>query len=88
MKQKVYSSISTEQTQEIAKQLANNLQAGTLIYLVGDVGAGKTAFVRGLTQGLSNTPVLVQSPTYNIALSYPSNPTIHHIDLYRFIDKK
>ncbi len=51
--------------------------------LHGDLGAGKTAFVRGLARGLGAEAEEVSSPTFVLLTSYPARLTLHHADLYR-----
>ena len=51
--------------------------------LTGELGAGKTAFVRGLARGLGADPAEVSSPTFVLLTSYPGRLTLHHADLYR-----
>lgn len=54
-----------------------------MILLTGELGAGKTAFVRGLARGLGLDPGEVASPTFVLLTSYPGPLTLHHADLYR-----
>ena len=73
-------------TLSMAASLAPALSAGLVIYLQGNLGAGKTTFTRGLLQGLSYKGK-VKSPTYTLVESYPCPDfTLHHFDLYRFAD--
>ena len=51
--------------------------------LHGELGAGKTAFVRGLARGLGADPEEVASPTFVLLTAYPGRLTLHHADLYR-----
>ncbi len=82
-------SISPEQTQKIASQFVKDLQKradgrSVMIGLQGDLGAGKTTFVKGMAEGLGLDPQLVTSPTFTIINEY--GPLIH-VDLYR-LEKK
>jgi tRNA threonylcarbamoyladenosine biosynthesis protein TsaE len=75
---------SVEQTQSIAADLARTLQAGAVLALHGDLGAGKTQFVRGLLEGLGGNPRTVSSPTYVLLNIYPTGRlTLYHLDAYR-----
>lgn len=77
---------SPEETQAVGKELAATLTAGDCIELVGDLGAGKTVFVRGLAEGLGCDVQLVSSPTYVLCQEYPGRVGLFHIDLYRMTD--
>ncbi len=71
-------------TLALGQKAAQTLQAPLVIYLQGDLGAGKTTFTRGLLRGLGFAGS-VKSPTYAIVESYElSCVTINHFDLYRF----
>ncbi len=70
---------------EAGKHLAEQLGAGLVVFLVGDLGAGKTTLVRGFLRGLGYTGV-VKSPTYNLVESYTINGlNVFHFDLYRLM---
>ena len=75
---------SEEETRKIASQLAASLTPGTALLLSGDLGAGKTAFVKGLAEGLGLAADDVTSPTFTLVHEYRGGrlPLIH-IDLYR-----
>lgn len=75
---------SEAETRAIAAALAPTLMPGSVILLSGDLGAGKTAFVRGLAAGLGLDPDEVTSPTFTIVHEYRGGrlPLIH-VDLYR-----
>jgi tRNA threonylcarbamoyladenosine biosynthesis protein TsaE len=78
---------SEEETQDIARQLALSLRAGDVLLLEGDLGAGKTAFVRGLAIGLGINPDDVSSPTFTLVHEYAGGRLVlFHADLYR-LDK-
>ena len=71
-------------TEAVAADLARSLVAGDVIALHGDLGAGKTQFVRGLLRGLGGDPRLVSSPTYVLLNVYPGGRlTLYHLDAYR-----
>jgi tRNA threonylcarbamoyladenosine biosynthesis protein TsaE len=74
---------SPEETLALATELAALLQPGDIILLQGDLGTGKTEFVRGLAQGLGLRPDQVSSPTFALIHEYPGSPTLIHVDLYR-----
>jgi tRNA threonylcarbamoyladenosine biosynthesis protein TsaE len=75
---------SEEETQEVARQLAETLSAGDVLLLTGNLGAGKTAFVRGLAAGLGVDPGEVSSPTFTLVHEYRGGRlTLYHADLYR-----
>ena len=68
----------------MASGFARSLTAGSVILLSGDLGAGKTAFVRGLAEGLGIDPGLVISPTFTLIQEYRGGRlALHHVDLYR-----
>lgn len=79
-----HQSNSEEQTREIAAAFAATLHAGAILLLQGDLGAGKTAFVRGLAEGLGIKADEVTSPTFTLVHEYRGGrlPLIH-VDLYR-----
>lgn len=76
---------SEAETETFAAQFARELTGGEVIFLEGDLGAGKTAFVRGLARGLGAPEESVASPTFVIHTTYPcaSGRMLHHADLYR-----
>ena len=66
------------------RELGRSLAPGTTVLLYGELGAGKTAFVRGLAEGLGLDPEQVSSPTFTIVQEYRgSSVTLQHVDLYR-----
>ena len=75
---------SEEETQSIARVLAAQLTPGDVLLLSGNLGAGKTAFVRGLAAGLGIDPEDVSSPTFTIVHEYKGGRlALYHVDLYR-----
>src|ERR671924_764830 len=79
-------SSSVEETERAAARLAGTLQAGDLVTVSGELGSGKTTFVRGAARALGVTQA-VTSPTYTIGHRYRgSGPDVSHIDLFRFAD--
>jgi len=74
---------SPDQTQALGAALAPWLAAGDCVALRGDLGAGKTEFVRGAARGLGVPLELVSSPTFALVHEYPGRLTLAHIDLYR-----
>ena len=74
---------SSEDTEKIAEQIGNALRGGEIIELIGDLGSGKTTFVRGLARGMGSTDN-VASPTFTINRIYQSEKlTLNHFDFYR-----
>lgn len=75
-----------EDTENIAAELAMQIKAPTTIYLEGQLGAGKTTFVKGFLRG-AGYEGLVKSPTYTLVETYSVNEVvILHADLYRIND--
>ncbi len=73
-------------TLALGAHLAKAIRPGLTIWLVGDLGAGKTTLTRGLLRGLDYRG-RVKSPTYTLVEIYPfSSFNLYHFDLYRFID--
>ena len=78
---------SEEETEAFAAELALRLTPPLVILLDGDLGAGKTTFARGFVGSLEGgDAVLVQSPTFALARTYPTRPPVHHLDLDRLHD--
>ena len=75
---------SEDETADVAHELAAGLKAGDVLLLSGNLGAGKTAFVRGLASGLGIDPEDVSSPTFTLVHEYRGGRlTLYHADLYR-----
>ncbi len=77
-----YSSDTPQETREIAKALARSLNPGDVLCLYGELGSGKTVFVKGLCEGLG-VEEEVTSPSFVIATEYHGQYTVAHVDLYR-----
>jgi tRNA threonylcarbamoyladenosine biosynthesis protein TsaE len=78
-----FESRSPGETERIAAELARDLAAGDLVTVAGDLGAGKTTFIRGACRALGVTAA-VSSPTYAIGNRYRGRVDVSHLDLYRF----
>jgi tRNA threonylcarbamoyladenosine biosynthesis protein TsaE len=75
---------SADETISVARELASTLRGGDVVLLSGTLGAGKTAFVRGLAEGVGIDPAEVSSPTFTIVHEYRGGRlTVYHVDLYR-----
>ena len=73
---------SPEKTQLFASELARDIKPGTVIALVGNLGAGKTTFSKGFAKGLGFTDHVL-SPTFKLISEYIGNINLYHIDCYR-----
>ena len=76
-------SSSAGETEELAARLARELVVGDVVAVSGELGSGKTTFVRGACRALGVTAP-VTSPTYTIGHRYEGDPDVSHLDLYRF----
>ena len=74
---------SEADTMQIGREAAAGLRPGDVVLLDGPLGAGKTAFVRGLAEGLQCDPAAVSSPTFTIVQEYAGAIVLQHVDLYR-----
>ena len=74
---------SEAETGTLAAAMASSFRGGEVVLLSGELGAGKTAFVRGLARGVGADPRDVVSPTFVLLTAYPGRLTLHHADLYR-----
>ena len=73
---------SVEETEQAGQAIAKTLTPGSVVALYGDLGAGKTAFVRGMAKGI-NSPSRVTSPTFTIVNEYSGSLELFHFDMYR-----
>jgi tRNA threonylcarbamoyladenosine biosynthesis protein TsaE len=79
-----HDSASVARTEAVAAELAATLSGGACIALYGELGAGKTQFVRGLVRGLGGNPRSVSSPTFVLLNVYDGGRlTVYHLDAYR-----
>ncbi len=80
---------SEAETIDAGRTLAAELRPDDVVLLTGDLGAGKTAFVKGLAEGLGVDPLEVSSPTFTLIQEYRGGRlTLHHIDLYRLTPRE
>lgn len=80
---------SEEDTDAAGERLGGSLKAGDVVLLYGDLGAGKTAFVRGLARGVGAPAGEVTSPTFTLIQEYAGGRAIlYHVDLYRLEPKE
>lgn len=84
MKPETVYSLSEEETEALGARLARSLRAGDLVLLEGDLGLGKTVFVRGVAAELGVPPEDVSSPSFTLVQEYRGGSMpVFHIDLYR-----
>ena len=76
-----------DETALLGEKLAKIIKPSDLIFLQGDLGSGKTTFMRGFLRGLNITGK-VKSPSYTLLEQYELELTINHFDLYRFKDQR
>lgn len=76
---------SAEETSKIGEQLGRLLNKGNIVCLSGDLGAGKTAFTKGIAKGMG-VEGYVTSPTYTIINEYEGRLPLFHFDVYRLND--
>jgi tRNA threonylcarbamoyladenosine biosynthesis protein TsaE len=75
---------SAEETERLGKALGEILTENALLAFYGDLGSGKTTFIRGLTEAVGSIDSrCISSPTFNFLHIYEGNKTIYHFDLYR-----
>jgi tRNA threonylcarbamoyladenosine biosynthesis protein TsaE len=81
-------SSSPRQTKSWGKRVGKLLEGGEIIGLIGELGTGKTCFVRGLAEGLGIGPeAWIRSPTFTLINEYHGRLPLYHIDLYRLGDR-
>jgi tRNA threonylcarbamoyladenosine biosynthesis protein TsaE len=74
--------VSADETESVGAEIADGLRPGDVVLVEGELGAGKTTFVRGASRALG-VSAPVTSPTFTIGQRYPGPVTIAHVDLYR-----
>lgn len=79
----VHVSDSEESTEQLGRRIALVLEPGWAVLLYGNLGSGKTTFVRGLAEGLGVPPDEVSSPTFTLVQRYVGRLPLYHVDLYR-----
>jgi tRNA threonylcarbamoyladenosine biosynthesis protein TsaE len=80
----IYFSHSAEETHQLGETFGQMLSANAIVAFFGDLGAGKTTFVRGLVEGIGGVDLTqVCSPTFTFLNIYTGNKPLYHFDLYR-----
>lgn len=74
---------SEAETERVGADLAEKLSPGAVVLLYGELGSGKTAFVRGMAAALGVEPNEVSSPTFSLIKEYRGRVCLQHVDLYR-----
>ena len=86
---RTFTTHSEEETAGVGRDLGLTLDTEIVVLLFGDLGAGKTAFVRGLAEGLNVSPADVTSPTFTLIQEYRGGRLpLLHVDLYRLDDPR
>ena len=83
IKERKLTSRSETDTIKTGEEFAKSVDVGDIICLYGDLGAGKTQFVKGFATYFGVDPKIVTSPTYSIIQEYPGRVAIYHFDFYR-----
>ncbi len=85
----VIQSNSTSETIRLGKSIGSRLRAGDVVALMGELGAGKTQFIKGLATGAGvGKPTYVSSPSFTLINEYPGMVPFYHIDLFRLESQK
>ena len=79
---------SRSHTENFGAIVGRRLQGGEVIALIGELGAGKTTFVRGVATGAGLSPHVVSSPTFTFIQEYVGSLALAHVDLYRLDDPR
>lgn len=84
MPEKEWITGSAEETTALGRQLASHLRAPVLVFLTGELGAGKTTLAKGIVSGLGAAREEdVTSPTFTLVHVFHNHQTVYHVDLYR-----
>lgn len=84
MSEKLFTTRSVAETEKLAADIAGKLKGGEVLALLGDLGAGKTTFVRGLAKALGvSSKEYVRSPTFTLMNVYQGRFPLYHFDFYR-----
>lgn len=78
-----FTSQSPEETISLGRKFAQVLKVGDIVCLKGELGAGKTHFVKGMAEAFGISRQEVQSPTFTLINEYPGTPPLYHMDCYR-----
>jgi tRNA threonylcarbamoyladenosine biosynthesis protein TsaE len=78
-----FESASPDETERVGAELAERLRVGDVVTVSGELGSGKTTFIRGACRALG-VEGPVTSPTFTVGHRYAGNPDVSHLDLYRF----
>lgn len=81
-----YTTHGEAETRALAFKFAKSLEENQIVCLFGDLGAGKTTFVKGMHEALSGSADLVSSPTFSLLNIYQGDKVLYHFDLYRLHD--
>lgn len=81
----IYEATTLDATKEIAQDFAKTLKTGDVVCMYGDLGAGKTEFVRAMAQEFGITDYIT-SPTFTIVNEYKGTLDLYHFDVYRIAD--
>jgi len=85
----VFQTSSTSETIRVGKRLGRLLQPGDVVALIGDLGTGKTQFIKGLAEGVGvGKATYVSSPSFTLINEYPGRTPLYHIDLFRLESEK
>jgi tRNA threonylcarbamoyladenosine biosynthesis protein TsaE len=89
VKRVVFQTRSTSETIRIGKRIGRLLKAGDVVALVGELGAGKTQFIKGLAAGVGiGNPTYISSPSFTLINEYPGKIPFYHVDLFRLEREK